>query len=120
MMIEAFKTIATSCSGSSFFGLPTWYTYLPGKIVAHQCVPQFTSLSDTWLVVAAIIEILLRLAAIIAVAMVIIGGVTYTTSQGNPENTAKARNTIMYALAGLLLAISAAVLVSFMAKSLGA
>jgi len=121
-MIETLKTFASSCSGGGLFGLPTWYAYLPGKIDSstHQCVPQFTNINDTWLVVAAIIEILLRVAAIIAVVMVIVGGVTFTTSQGNPEEAAKARKTLLYAVVGLFVAISAAVVVTFIAKSVGA
>ena len=121
-MIEILKTFATSCTGGGFLGLPTWYAYLPGAMdpTTHQCIPQFTNINDTWLVVAAIIEILLRIAAIIAVFMVIFGGVNFTTSQGNPEEAAKARNTIIYAVAGLFISISAAVLVTFMAKTAGA
>lgn len=121
-MIEILKNFAASCTGGGFFGLPTWYSFLPGITdpTTHQCIPQFTNINDTWLVVAAIIEILLRIAAIIAVVMVIIGGVTFTTSQGNPEEAAKARNTLIYAMIGLLVSISAAVLVTFIAKTAGA
>lgn len=120
--MEIFRVIASSCTGGGFFGLPAWYSYLPGTIdpQTHQCIPQFSNINDTWLVVAAIIEMLLRVAAIVAVFMVIFGGVTYTTSQGNPEATSKAKNTIMYALIGLLISISAALLVTFVAHSFGA
>ena len=111
---------AKTCTGGSFLGLPKWYAYLPAQIVKGQCIPVFNKISDTWLVVAAIIEMLLRIAAIAAVIMVIVGGVTYTTSMGNPEATAKARNTLIYALVGLLIAISAALIVTFLATSLGA
>lgn len=127
----------SSCSlnGGSFFGFPTWYKYLQGKeekIVAEEsiqegaspqsatsCVPQFDSIGDVWLIVAAVISMLLYLGGIGAVIMVIYGGVKYTTSMGSPESTAQARNTIVYALVGLLIAISASFLITFVATKLG-
>lgn len=119
-------TAGQPCSfkDSAFLGLPHWYQYLPGIGVstnpsdphaAVACNPQLNGLNDIWLIVAAVIEILLRLAAMIAVIMVIYGGVKFITSQGEPEATTQARNTIINALIGLLLAVMAAVFVSFVA-----
>jgi TRAP-type C4-dicarboxylate transport system permease small subunit len=67
--------------------------------------------------VAAVIEILLRVAALIAVGIVIYAGIQYTTSQGNPEQTSRALNTIIYAAIGLALCILSAVIVTFIARS---
>jgi hypothetical protein len=75
-------------------------------------------LTDIWLIVAAIIEIALRIAAIVAVIFIIYGGFSYTTSQGDPEGTAKARGTIVNALIGLAVAVMAAAIVSFIARSI--
>ncbi len=79
------------------------------------CTPLLASLADTWLVVAAIIEILIRVAALMAVAFVMYGGVSYMLSQGEPDKTAQARRTIVNALIGLALAISAAAIIAFVA-----
>ncbi len=113
---------AAACPGGDFFGLPKWYAYLQGTYdpTTHQCVPQVSNINDVWLIIAALIEMLLRLAAIAAVFMVIFGGIKYTTSQGDPDDTARARNTLIYALVGLLISISAAIVITFVAKSLGA
>src|ERR1035438_6852916 len=96
-LINFFGSGNPPCHGGLLFGIfPTWYEYLPGKKdFYHHCFPQITSLTDIWLIVAALIEILLRVAAIAAVAMVIYGGIQYTTSQGSPEATAKAKSTII-------------------------
>jgi hypothetical protein len=61
------------------------------------------------------VEILLRLAALAAIVMVIVGGVQYITSQGEPNNVTKARTTIISALAGLVIAVLAATAVTFLA-----
>jgi hypothetical protein len=116
-MTPLIKTFAVTCHNTYFFGLPTWYHYLP---MNSDCTPKFTGLNDTWLVVAAIIEMLLRIAGLVAVFMVIYGGITFITSQGNPEEAKRARSTLIYALVGLLLAASAALIVSFIATSIGA
>ncbi len=109
-------SVAAACKGD-FFGFPTWYTYL--QVTAPpDCAPQIQSLSDTWLIVAAIIEILLRVAAIVAVVFIIYAGFSYTTSQGDPEGTSKAKSTLVNALIGLAIAVMAAVIVSFIAKSI--
>jgi ABC-type nitrate/sulfonate/bicarbonate transport system permease component len=43
------------------------------------------------------------------------GGFQFVTSQGEPGKTAKARDTIVSALAGLAIAVVAAILVGFIA-----
>jgi len=60
-----------------------------------------------------ILQIIMGVLAAVAVLMVTIGGFRYVTSEGNPENTKKARSTIVYALIGLVVAISAEAIVSF-------
>ena len=58
-----------ACSESTFLGMPTWHTYLDGDVVPDQltgaeaCNVQINGVGDTWLIVAAIIEIMLRVAA---------------------------------------------------------
>jgi hypothetical protein len=99
---------------TEFFGFPTWYKYLD----LQGCQPQIHSVSDIWLIVAAIIEICLRIAAIVAVIFIIYGGFGYTTSQGDPEGTGKAKGTLVNALIGLAIAVTAAAVVSFIAKSI--
>ena len=106
---------AADCKTSGLLGFPYWYEYIAKPPL---CGPQLTSLSDIWLIVAAIIEILLRIAAIAAVVFVLYGGVTYVISQGEPDKTQKAKTTIINALAGLVVAVMAAVIVSFIAGSI--
>ncbi|HET7060357.1 MAG TPA: hypothetical protein VFH99_03530 [Candidatus Saccharimonadales bacterium] len=104
--------IVTTTYYADFLGFPTWYKYLPNG------QPQIQSLTDIWLIVAAVIEILLRVAAIVAVVFIIYGGFSYTTSQGDPESTGRAKSTLVNALIGLAVAVMAAAIVSFIAKSI--
>ena len=108
--------VAKPCTnGGGFLGFPSWYEYLPGHVVNGQCTPSIASLSNIWLIVAAVIEILLRVAAIVAVVFVLYGAFSYVTSQGQPDGTAKARDTIVNAMIGLAIAVMAAAIVGYLA-----
>ena len=61
------------------------------------------------------IDLLLRLSALIAVGFIVFGGVTYTISQGQPDKTKEALRTIINALVGLAIAVVATAFVSFVA-----
>lgn len=110
----------TPCSNNSFLGFPTWYKYLQGTYddASKLCSPHLSGLSDVWLIVAAVIEILLRVAVLVAVIGVIYGGFSYITSQGEPDKTARARMTIINAAGGMVVAILATAVVSFVAGSI--
>jgi hypothetical protein len=115
--------------GGVLLGLPTWYEYLPGHVDKRgNCVPQLSTktvnnqsavdISSIWLVGLAIIEILLRIGGMVAVGYVIFGGFKYITSQGSPDATKAARNTIINAFIGLVIVMIAAVSVNFLANLL--
>lgn len=109
--ITNFAQAAGNCK-QSFFGLPVWYKYLEG---ADKCEPKLTALNDLWLVALAGAEILLRLAVLVAIAYVLIGGLKYITSRANPEKTNSAKNTVADGMIGLIIAIAATAVVSFIA-----
>lgn len=65
-----------------------------------------------------IVDILLFIIGAIAVIMLIIGGVRYTTSNGDQKAVESAKNTIMYAIIGIIVAILAYAIVGFVVNSL--
>ena len=50
---------------------------------------------------------------LVAVVILIIAGVQYITSEGEPEKTKKAQATITYTVIGLFIATAAAAIISF-------
>lgn len=108
-------TVACNNPSSNFLAFPTWYEYLCLNSNGH---PTISNINDVWLIVAAIIDILLRVGAILAVIFIIYGGIRYITSQGNPEQTNHAKNTILSAVIGLIITIVASVVVGFIAGAL--
>lgn len=106
-----FSLFADCGGGGSFLGFPTWYTYLP----CTNGQPSIVHLADVWLIVAAVIEILLRVVSIAAVGYIVWGGIQYMISQGEPDKTAKAQGTIINAAIGLVVAVASAAVVSYIA-----
>lgn len=64
-------------------------------------------------VIKTVVNILSWVVGIAAVIMVIIGGLLYVISSGDATKAAKARNTIIYALVGLVVVALAQVIVRF-------
>jgi Type IV secretion system pilin len=110
-----------------FFGLLPWDYYLPSSdLDATTCsIRHFHFLggggqpADLPLILIAVVDDLLRIAGLVAIAFVIVGAIRYTTSQGNPDDTAKAQSTIINALIGVAVATVAVGIVSFLGSSLG-
>ena len=60
-----------------------------------------------------VVNLLLWAIGIISVIMIIIGGIRYATSNGDSNQVTAAKNTIMYAVIGLVIAIFAYAIVNF-------
>ena len=71
---------------------------------------------DTRTLVKTVINTLLYIIGILAVIMVVIGGFMYTLSTGDSANVTKAKNTIVYALVGLVVAFLAYAIVNWVVK----
>lgn len=63
--------------------------------------------------VTTVVNILLWAIGLISVIMIIIGGIRYATSNGDSNAVTAAKNTIMYAVIGLVIAIFAYAIVNF-------
>jgi hypothetical protein len=114
---------------NAFLGiLPKWYKYLPYEydpvtskceikaVLREQGGINFDPLLPVGL---AILDMILRIAGIIAVVYVIYGAFRYITSQGEPENTKNARETIINALIGAAIVIIASAVVAFIGNKIG-
>ena len=60
-----------------------------------------------------VVNLLLWAIGIVSVIMIIIGGFRYATSNGDSNQVSAAKNTIMYAVIGLVIAIFAYAIVKF-------
>lgn len=60
-----------------------------------------------------VVNTLLYIVGILSVVMIIYGGIQYTTSAGDAAKVNKAKNTILYAVVGLIIAVLAYAIVNF-------
>jgi hypothetical protein len=65
------------------------------------------------------LNIVFGITASIAVLMIVIGGLRYVLAHGDPNGTAQARNTMIYAVVGLLVTMAAFAIVTFVVGWVG-
>lgn len=68
--------------------------------------------------VSTIVNTLLYLLGAVAVIMIIYGGIRYTLSMGDAAKVQAAKNTILYSVVGLVVAILAYAIVNFVVKTM--
>lgn len=64
-----------------------------------------------------IINVVIGVVGFVAVAFIIFGGIQYTTSAGDPGKVKKAKDTILYGIIGLVVAMLAYAIVNFVLSS---
>lgn len=130
--------------GVGFFGLQPWYQFMPNElgvpavkvngtvtVPADPCAvhcfnffPQTNpndcgqTASDIPGVLLAIVDDLLRVGGLVAVAFIIVGSFQYVASRGNSERTSQAQSTVINALTGLAVVLVAVGLVTFIGDKL--
>jgi hypothetical protein len=114
-----FGAAGTSCTLAkpAFFFLPTWWEYLGQgtQDFLGQCTPTvvFTNPADITAIALAILDMLLRVAGFVAVGSLIFAGIQHLFTDGNPEKAAAARRRIYNSIIGLVIALTATALVTF-------
>lgn len=69
--------------------------------------------------VTNIINIMLFAVGVISLIVIILGGIRYTTSGGKQDQVTSAKNTIMYAVIGLIVALLGFAIVNFVITNVG-
>jgi hypothetical protein len=71
-------------------------------------------------IIKTVVNVLLYILGAVAVIMIIIGGIKYTTSQGDSSAVTSAKNTILYSVIGLIVALIAYAIVNLVVTSFAA
>lgn len=77
-------------------------------------VPQVAVTNSTF---GSMLQIALGIAGGVAVIIIMLAGLKYVTSQGDPAAVSKAKNTILYAAIGLAVIAFAFTIVTFVVRS---
>lgn len=108
-------TPAGDCGGNGvagFLGFRAWDACL-----AHDATgtPQITALEDVWRIAIIVVEFFIKIGGYLAAGFIIWGGIKYLKSQGEPGETAQARQIINNALLGLVISLMSVAIVQFIA-----
>ncbi len=83
------------------------------------CETSLDTLVGSGSIAERIINTLLFVIGIISVIVIVVGGLRFVTSDGDSQKTTQARNTVLYAVVGLVVAASAYAIVNFVLTALG-
>jgi len=82
-----------------------------GNADAAVCKAQGTDNATS--MIEIVINTLFMVLGMIAVIMIVVGGIRYTTSGGDSSGTKAAKDTILYAIVGLVVALLSYAIVNF-------
>jgi TRAP-type C4-dicarboxylate transport system permease small subunit len=102
--LTSFVKLADDCTGQSI--LPDLYGGLRGSN-GTGCEVTVDSLRDVTVLIGNVIEILLSVAVFVAIGFIIYGGFRYITSSGDASGIKGAKDTIVNAIIGLIIAMVA-------------
>ncbi|MHB1864871.1 MAG: hypothetical protein ACYCPS_01740 [Candidatus Saccharimonadales bacterium] len=85
---------------------------LTGNTVSDSCtnLPKVSATSST---LHNILAIFFGIAGVLSLLMIVIGALMFVTSGGNPQQAAKARQTVIFAVIGLAVSLLAEAFVAF-------
>lgn len=134
-LLIAFATIAAWAVFSLAFVLPAGAQSSSNQIVGGLCQGANLQISDNPSgscnsngesvtdkvnrILKRIVNFLSAIIGVVAVIMIIFGGFRYITSGGSDNTVTSAKNTILYAIIGLVIVALAQLLVRFVVKLIG-
>ena len=98
-----------SCSGGTIFG-----TGLYDRLCKDGHV-NVTALNDIYLLIGNIIKILLSFVGLLSVIFIVVGGILYILSTGDPARIQRAKSVITNAIVGLIISLVSFAAVTFIA-----
>lgn len=87
-------------------------------IILAQVANPFPHVAANQSTLRILLNILFGVAGALAILFIVLGGFRYVISDGDAQEAARARNTIIYAAVGLLLIVMAAAIVNFVVGKL--
>ena len=118
------KTIAKGCAATVFSAaLPAVSTFAAaGK--AKTGLDSVNPNTDKNVTLESQIQLILNavyvIVGMVAVIMIILGGISYATSQGDASKVKKGKDTILYGIIGLIVVLLAFAITNFVLTQLGA
>jgi len=107
------------CTGAGNAGSKTTYNLNGTTGGSTACVNDSSAGTTLGNIINTVINVFSIIVGAVSVIMIIVGGFRYITSGGNDQSIAGAKNTIIYALIGLVIVVLAQVIVHYVINRLG-
>lgn len=108
--LVSFAAVATILGASILAPIPTFASdsicdndHISDETKAASGCTNVDSIGELPSVILGILNAVIAISGLVAVIFIIVGGIQYTTSTGDPGKTKKAKDTILYALIGLII-----------------
>ncbi|HSX41093.1 MAG TPA: pilin [Candidatus Saccharimonadales bacterium] len=112
LLYSPIGALAADANSELCKGVGEGFTYDPGtKTCSKQGVTQLAGTGNS--LFHQVANLLVFLAGAIAVLILIIGGIRYVTSTGDASRIKQAKDTILYAIVGLVVVLLAYAIVNF-------
>lgn len=118
-MLKKLKLIAATLCFSlvPLLGVPAIVSAAPVDVLstceAESKVCQGVNGNSVFNVIKGIINLLITIAGIVSVIMIIVGGIKYSTSGGDSSAISSGKDTLVYAVIGLVISIMSFAIVNF-------
>ena len=89
-----------------------------GEGIADTSASAGATQTDLPTIINNVINVLLYIVGVAAVVMLIVGGIRYIVSSGDQQAVAGAKNTIIYSIVGIIVAVLAYAAVNFVFNTL--
>jgi hypothetical protein len=110
---------ATNCADAHFLTFPAWYRGLTETDCSIKSPDKVGGLSAFIIIIAMnFLEMLFQAVAYISVGYIIWGGFKYITTYGEPNEIVVARQRILNAIIGLVIAMLAVGIVNFLGSKI--
>lgn len=78
-----------------------------------------SNLNDPGQLATMVVDVLTWAIGVLAIVFIVVGGIKYATSGGDEKKVASAKNTILYAVIGLVLGLLANTIIKLVLSALG-
>jgi hypothetical protein len=113
----AFAALTTALLGTAQTFAASFNLSMSEGASSARGVDQVANLFGTTGIFTTVSNVMLFAVGAISVIMIIIGGLRYVVSGGNTSNVAAAKNTILYAVVGIIISMLAYAIINFVIAS---
>ena len=117
--------ISLAIAASGLIGVPVFAATsdtvdCPDDLPNHELICASSAGGESKLIntVSNVLMAIYGIVGVLAVVMIVVGGVKYMTSQGDPGKIQSAKNTIMYSIIGLVIVLAAFAITNFILSAL--